>query len=333
MAIDDPRWKLHKSASRRLRELQNPQPLAETLTEEAAQQLFSAAIGAIRGVDLSGYFMPFRFVAWLAKQYGRHGELDVGPERRRPFANYEDDDAVEAIRAHVVGWVRLDRDRVVDFIDYYAQFLVAEQKLSHELLSQPQSGGYGDVGAKAAKAVSGGVAAVNAALAHNNVAFRIEADDEFTLAVHRISSEALEAHALEPALMLLRDRSMTEPLRAIESALREQARNEHADAIRDASHAVEAALKWILPKLTGTQTAEMDARQLAQEAVNCGLLSAPYQKDIVTAAVTLRNKEPGVGHGQAPATTPPESEIAEYAVNIAASSILFLIRRWDALKR
>jgi hypothetical protein len=42
----------------------------------------------------------------------------------------------------------------------------------------------------------------------------------------------------------------------------------------------------------------------------------------------VRNREHGAGHGAPPDSTEPDAAVAEYAVNMAGSSIVFLVRQW-----
>ena len=121
-----------------------------------------------------------------------------------------------------------------------------------------------------------------------------------------------------------------------EAALRAWARGDAAEAIRDASHAFESTMKALLDRL-GHPAPSATASQLINAlADKANLLPAQYKDSwegfvkVLKGVVTPRNKEAGVGHGSAPNAPPPNPETAEYAINLAGSSIVFLIRLWQS---
>ena len=132
---------------------------------------------------------------------------------------------------------------------------------------------------------------------------------------------------------------MEEALSEYHDALIEWAQGKTDDAILHSSHAVESVMKFILKDMDITVKDTATPSALIFEITKANILPEPY-KDFwdklnqgIQGVITIRNKAPGAGHGPAPGARHPDKDLAEYAVNLAGSNILFLVRRWRDIKR
>ncbi|HXU70797.1 MAG TPA: abortive infection family protein [Polyangia bacterium] len=102
------------------------------------------------------------------------------------------------------------------------------------------------------------------------------------------------------------------------------------------SHAVEATMKAILADIGQPAPPSAIPSKVIELVVAAGILPAKYQQfwnDLskgIQGVITVRNAAPGAGHGPAPGAPPPDDATGEYAVNMAGSNIVFLLRQWAA---
>ena len=105
-------------------------------------------------------------------------------------------------------------------------------------------------------------------------------------------------------------------------ALKAQAEGHYEDAITAANTAFESAMKRIL------NTEEGDATKLIQALID-KVVIPKYLKDKIQALPVIRNKESDA-HGRAEVTD-VSSELAQYAIHLSGSNIVFIITRAKAL--
>lgn len=233
------------------------------------------------------------------------------------------------LRAHI-DFVATDGQELRDFLDWYAQY-IAKGHVKREYQYYP------NIDDLAIEEAVNNVESVNAVLQHESCIYRIFADNTNLFAVYRIGSESLQATAIEPALRLLRDCDAKEALAEYERALLAIAKGDTRNAILNSSHAFESTMKYIIgrrAKSSRKGNEKDNPRALIQIIVNeLKLLPAAYQSlyeqfmAVLLGVNTVRNNAPGAGHGPSPGATPPDSDTAELAVNLAGAQILYLLRR------
>jgi len=221
-----------------------------------------------------------------------------------------------------------DSIKIVRLLTWYAQYQLSEAAIRLE----------DDLELHAHNWANACIEAVNEVLRYDAMAYRLVEDSEDGYAVHKITSEAMVETAIQPALQLMRDRKMKEPLEEYEAALKHYARNETDDAVRQSSHAFESAMKFVLKDVKKSAPAHAKPSELIKAVSDAGILPSSMQNnwnnfaEVLQGVITLRNKAPGAGHGPGPGEVPPDIETAEYAINTAGSNILYLARRWLAVR-
>lgn len=170
------------------------------------------------------------------------------------------------------------------------------------------------------------IAELNVRFKQHGVGYRFENDG-----LMRIDSEFTHSEIVKPALTLLSAKEFSGPLDEFVSAHKHFREGEFKAAIVDALKSMESTLKTICKlrgwAMTGTETASA----LLQKVFDNGLIPAYLQSHFTalkstleSGLPTLRNKAAGHGQGQDPVEVP--EYLAAYALNLAATNIVFLIK-------
>lgn len=127
---------------------------------------------------------------------------------------------------------------------------------------------------------------------------------------------------------LLREASFNGALQEFDKAKIDLTNGDYEGSITNANLAVESVCKEIL----GVGKARPG--ELYRGLVDSGIVPNYYEgflkvfeEHILRCVATMRNQEPGAGHGRGALTTKPPFELAELAVNLSAALINFLIKQ------
>jgi hypothetical protein len=158
----------------------------------------------------------------------------------------------------------------------------------------------------------------------------------------RIDSRFVHAEATKPALQLLHSagREFAGPQAEFMEAHAKYRKGEHKEAILAACHAFESTLKAICTARGWSFNATKDtAVDLLRIVYDRGLVPSHLQNHfnglrtvLESGSPTVRNKTPGSGHGQGATPVEAPEHVARYALNLAASNIVFLIESHKAMK-
>ena len=158
---------------------------------------------------------------------------------------------------------------------------------------------------------------INRAFARFRFGYRMQ-DGE----VHKIGSPALEETLVGPALLAAHRPGWEEVERTYREAIHHQLGGEIDDALTSASAAVEAALKAIGMK--GSTLKELARAFKSSGHVPGYLENVPnLLEDFLDRLHALRSVE-GDAHGKGPGATDPDAALADLAVHLAGSFIVYL---------
>ncbi len=326
-------WRLHKPTIDREREAANPPPLRDTLDESGANRLASSMLD---GFETTGFAAASDFMKYLLFQLGKTEfptTKDWIQTRR-----------TESVERHSVrGYVQhacWNSDTLAALLEWHAHYLMdsAGDRLD-TLVTEHNAGDINYINSDLEDTIDRCIAAVNACLAHESVVFRMERDSEHGFAARRIGSDLLRQQVIVPALRLLRDCKIIEPLQEYEAALTAWARGQRRDAVRQASHAVESTMKAILTDLGIPYKPSANPSALIKHIINdARIFPAEYENfweqlsHGIQGVITVRSKTPGAGHGPGPAEEEIDNATAEYSISMAGANIVFLLSRWTDKK-
>jgi hypothetical protein len=156
----------------------------------------------------------------------------------------------------------------------------------------------------------------------------------------RIDSKYIHAEAVKPALSLLHGagKGFSGPLQEFLHAHEHYRKGECKDAIIWACKAFESTLKAICTDRRWPFDAQKDsASKMIDTVVTNGLVPSFSQEQLTAVRKMLESGVPTVrnktaGHGQGPTPIEVPEHLARYALNMAASNIVFLIESHKALK-
>lgn len=153
----------------------------------------------------------------------------------------------------------------------------------------------------------------------------------------RVDSQLLHANAVKPTLTLLREKIYEG---ANEEFLKAHEHYRHArykECLVDALKAFESTMKSICAKRKWTFKSTDTAKTLIDICFDNGLVPAALQSQfgslrslLESGTPTIRNKMGG--HGQGPQVVDVPEHVARYALNLTASSILFLVESERSIK-
>ncbi len=317
-AIGNLMTRLYKPLPLREEEAANPPALRETLDFSAANRIANVITETLATLFHSATTGVDNFLQYLEHNYG---DIKFEVAGERTHGN------VDLLKAHIRSQAQ-SSFKLHCFLDYFRDYVVSYYEKNNPQWTREQMMHHPD-----GRTVLVGINRLNKSLEHDACIYRINLEIVF-----KIGSEALQEHAISPALQLLRESGMSEALKEYNDALVEWAQGKTDDAILHSSHAVESAMKFILKDMQITVKENANPSTLIDEITKSKILPESY-KDFWTklnqglqGVITIRNKAPGAGHGPAPGAHRPDDDLAEYAVNLAGSNILFLIRRWRSVK-
>jgi hypothetical protein len=158
---------------------------------------------------------------------------------------------------------------------------------------------------------------INRAFARFRFGYRMQSGD-----IHKIGSPVLEEILVGPALLAVHRPGWDEVERTYREAIHHQLGGEIDDALTSASSTVESALKAIGMK--GSTLKELARSFKASGHVPGYLENVPaLLEDFLDRLHALRSTE-GDAHGKAPGAADPEAALADLAVHLAGSFIVYL---------
>jgi hypothetical protein len=176
---------------------------------------------------------------------------------------------------------------------------------------------------------------LNECFASNDMGYVI---DQESMEARRLDSEFVHAEVVEPAFNLLRTAGYDEATEHFRKAHRFHRTGDTPNAIAEASKAFESVLKEICDANGWQRTGKENASGLIQIVVRERLIPAYNESQLVgfdnllQGLPTIRNKEPGAGHGAEPNAPEPNDYLASYAIGLAAANIVVLVEAQEAFK-
>jgi hypothetical protein len=157
----------------------------------------------------------------------------------------------------------------------------------------------------------------------------------------RMDSVYIHAEATKPAIQLLHGagKNFAGPLDEFLAAHAKYRKGEYKETILAASHAFESTLKSVCVARGWAFDPHKDtASKLIDIVFSNGLIPTHLQNQFQGLRALLesgphvtRNKTPGAGHGQGATPVEAPEHLARYALNLAASNIVFLIESHQEL--
>ena len=176
------------------------------------------------------------------------------------------------------------------------------------------------------------VSELNGRFKEHGVGFQFESNE-----LIRLDSDFMHAEAVKPTLMVLREDDFKGANEEFLLAHEHYRHGRHKECLVDALKAFESSMKAIC-KMRGWTTQPNDtAKALISTCLTNGLIP-PYLESQIgslrslleSGIPTVRNKLGGHGQGTDPTTVP--EYLARYALNLTATSILFLVEANSATK-
>ena len=168
---------------------------------------------------------------------------------------------------------------------------------------------------------------LNSRFKNANIGYRFESGQ-----IIRINNLATHEKIVKPTLSLLTDRRFSGVAVEFSAALKHYRNGNYRDSITAANSAFESTLKTIFKIKKWDYDQGAAAARLLQIARRNGLFADYMEKSIDQLIGTLksgltpiRNRESS-SHGQGPDPKDPRDHVAEYALNLCASQILFLVK-------
>jgi hypothetical protein len=153
----------------------------------------------------------------------------------------------------------------------------------------------------------------------------------------RVDSQFLHAEAVKPTLAILRDKSFNGANEEFLKAHEHYRHTRYKECLVDALKAFESTMKTIC-NLRKWPTQPTDtAKNLISTCLSNGLFPAYFDSQfssirglLESGVPTVRNKNGGHGQGAAPIVVP--EYLARYALNLTATTILFMVEAHQATK-
>lgn len=169
------------------------------------------------------------------------------------------------------------------------------------------------------------ISELNARFKEHGVGFQFESSE-----IIRVDSEFLHTEAVKPTLSLLRGSDYKGANDEFLSAHEHYRHGRHKECLVELLKSLESTMKTICQKRGWSITPKDNASKLINICFQNALLPAYLESEITSLRTllesgvpTIRNKSAGHGQGADIVTVP--AYLARYALNLTASSILFLI--------
>jgi len=179
---------------------------------------------------------------------------------------------------------------------------------------------------------SAAISELNQRFKEHGIGYQFESGE-----IIRVDSEFLHAEAIKPALMVLQDKSFKGANEEFLKAHEHYRHGRYKECLVDALKAFESTMKTIC-SLRGWQTRATDtAKNLIETCLSNGLFPIYFDSQfssirslLESGIPTVRNKNGGHGQGSSPVTVP--EYLARYALNLTATTILFMVEAHEVKK-
>lgn len=168
---------------------------------------------------------------------------------------------------------------------------------------------------------------LNSRFKNANIGYRFESGQ-----IIRTDNLATHEKIVRPTLSLLTDRRFSGAAGEFSAALKHYRNGNYRDSITAANSAFESTLKTIFKIKQWDYDQGATAARLLQSARKNGLFADYMEKSfdqligtLKSGLTPIRNRESS-SHGQGPEPKDPRDHVAEYALNLCASQILFLVK-------
>ncbi|AFI67371.1 Uncharacterised protein [Burkholderia pseudomallei] len=176
------------------------------------------------------------------------------------------------------------------------------------------------------------VSELNERFKEHGVGYQFESGE-----IIRVDSEFLHAEAVKPTLAILRDKDFAGANEEFLKAHEHYRHGRYKECLVDGLKAFESTMKTIC-NLRGWPTQSTDtAKNLIATCMSNGLFPAYFESQfssirslLESGVPTVRNKNGGHGQGSAPVAVP--EYLARYALNLTATTILFMVEAHQATK-
>lgn len=176
------------------------------------------------------------------------------------------------------------------------------------------------------------VAELNERLKEHGVGYRFESNE-----IIRVDSEFLHSESVKPALTLLRGAGFKGANEEFLLAHEHYRHGRHKECLVDCLKAFESTMKAICKLRSWTYQSGDTAKTLIATCLSNGLLPSYLESQfsslrslLESGVPTVRNKNGGHGQGADPVAVP--GYLARYALNLTATTVLFLIEANAAKK-
>jgi hypothetical protein len=146
----------------------------------------------------------------------------------------------------------------------------------------------------------------------------------------RIDSEYVHQEMTEPALSLISDPAFVGSQQEFLKAHKHYNKGETKDAIVDALNAVESVMKTISTAKGWTVDSTASFNSLVSVLVDRGFIPKSMRSPLEGLA-SFRNKS-SAAHGQGPSVVNVPPHDAAFALHLAASNIVYLVKTYNATK-
>lgn len=212
---------------------------------------------------------------------------------------------------------------ILDFIDYAFSFASKLDRL-HIWGSADEN----------AEIIDGSIAELNHRFRQHNLGYEFVNGEIF-----RKDNEFIHQEVVKPALKLLVDNGFAGAEQEFLNAFEHRRKGENKDAILDALKSFESTMKTICDKMgysynSGKSTAKdlisiLESSNFYPSYMNNHITS--LRTSLESGLPTLRNKN--AGHGQGASVINISDEFTEYALNLAATNIVLLVKIYAAKSR
>jgi hypothetical protein len=176
------------------------------------------------------------------------------------------------------------------------------------------------------------VAELNERFKEHGIGYQFESDE-----LIRLDSDFLHAEAIKPTLMILRGKDFKGANEEFLLAHEHYRHGRHKECLVDALKAFESTMKAICKIRRWPSQPNDTAKTLISTCLDQGLLPSYLESQLGSLRSLLESGVPTVrnkhgGHGQGPDPTVVPEYLARYALNLTATSILFLVEAHTAKK-
>lgn len=174
------------------------------------------------------------------------------------------------------------------------------------------------------------ISELNERFREHGIGYQFESNE-----IIRVDSEFLHTEAVKPTLVILRDKDFKGANEEFLKAHEHYRHGRHKECLVDSLKAFESTMKTICKRRGWTNKPGDTAKNLIATCLNNGILP-PYLESqfgsirtlLESGIPTVRNKNGGHGQGPEPLVVP--EYLARYALNLTATTVLFLVEAHQA---